>query len=69
MSEGHNSVKNPSSIPKVELDQDIMIDMYPIFHLSKSNLCKENERKLDGATDKQRDRRTAANLSNMPSLL
>lgn len=39
------------------------------FHFNMCNLCKENEQKLlvDGLTDRQRDKRTAAKQYDLPS--
>jgi hypothetical protein len=53
-SKGHNSGKNVSIVPKIELDLDILtINLYIKFHFNMSNQCEENEWKLlmDRPTD------------------
>ena len=46
-SKGHNSDKNCSIVPKIELHLDIfLVNLYTKFHFNMCNFCEENERKL-----------------------
>ena len=65
-SKGHNSVKNGSIIPKIELDLDILtINPCIKFHYNMCIQCEDNERKL--LMDRPTDWQTAAKQYALPS--
>lgn len=52
--EGHNSLKNSTFVPKIELNVDFIItNLYTRFYFNMCNICEENEQKLlvDRLTD------------------